>query len=91
MSAAPPDIPEPRSHSGCATCPTARCCVVFDPEMTGADLHRLVRGLSLAPADVAELRPLRFDQGGADTILLADGCGWELRLRRTSLGPRDAR
>lgn len=85
MSDARFEVPEPSSRSGCAVCPTARCCVVFDPEMTGADLHRLVRGLHLAPGDVAELRPVRIDEGEGDAIVLAPGCGWELRLRRTTL------
>lgn len=84
-------MPEPRSRSGCATCTTARCCVVFDPELTGADLHRLVRGRGLDPADIAELRPVRVDQAGPDAILLAPSLGYELRLRTKAWDPNDRR
>lgn len=76
-------LPEPSSRSGCATCTTSRCCVVFDPELTGADLHRLVSGLGLEARDVAELRPVRVDQAGPDAIHLGDERAWDLRLRRT--------
>jgi Fe-S-cluster containining protein len=73
-------LPEPRSHSGCPTCVTARCCVVFDPEVTGHDLVRLM-SLGLQPEDVADLRPTRLDQAGADALLGPDGCAWDLRLK----------
>lgn len=84
------DVPEPRSRSGCATCTTARCCIVFDPELTGADLHRLVRGLGLAPADVAVMVPVRADQADGAALHFGDDRAWELRLRRTALAPPDA-
>lgn len=78
-------VPEPRSQSGCATCPTSRCCIVFDPELTAADLHRLVRGLGLDPADVAELAPIHAEQAEGTGFVFDDQGGtWELRLRRTS-------
>jgi len=80
-------VPEPRSRSGCATCATSRCCLVFDPELTGADLHRLVRGLGLAPSDIAALVPVRADQAEGHAIHFGDDRAWELRLRRTSLAP----
>jgi len=76
-------LPEPRSHTGCITCRTARCCVVFDPELTGADLLRIL-SLGLRTEDVAELRPVRADLAGPDAIHLGDACAWDLRLRRTS-------
>ena len=75
-------LPEPRSSTGCATCPTSRCCVAFDPELTGFDLIRLM-SLGLAVDDIAELRPTRADQAGEDAIMLGDLCAWDLRLRRT--------
>jgi len=78
-------VPEPASRSGCATCATARCCVVFDPELTGADVHRLVRGLGLAPADFARLCPVRADQAEGMGVVFDDDCMWELRLLRTAL------
>ncbi len=76
-------LPEPRSVTGCTTCRTARCCVVFDPELTGADLLRIL-SLGLRPEDVAELRPVRADLAGPDAIHLGDACAFDLRLRRTS-------
>jgi Fe-S-cluster containining protein len=76
-------LPEADSRSGCATCATARCCVIFDPEMTGHDLHRLVRGLGLEAADVCELKPTHGGQAGEDGIRLGDDQVWDLRLRRT--------
>lgn len=75
-------LPEPRSHTGCPTCTTARCCVAFDPELTGHDLVRLM-SLGLAADDIAELRPTRLDQAGADALLGPDESAWDLRLRRT--------
>lgn len=89
-------IPEPRSSSGCATCTTARCCVVFDPDLTGADLLRLVDGLGLEPRDVASLRPTRGDQAGPDGVVIGASGVWDLRLRRTAAlagfrGPGGAR
>jgi len=78
-----PGLPEPRSESGCAACTTSRCCVVFDPELTGADLYRLVTGLGLEARDVAELRPVHADQAGPDAIHLGDARAWDLRLRPT--------
>lgn len=77
------ELPEPRSHTGCPTCVTARCCVVFDPELTGHDLARLM-ALGLETRDFAALRPTRLDQAGADALLGPDGCAWDLRLARTS-------
>lgn len=95
MSTASP-LPEPRSHTGCPTCSTARCCVVFDPELTGHDVLRLL-ALGLDTRDFAVLRPTRIDQAGADGLLDEDGCAWDLRLARTgtqglqpvSVDPRD--
>lgn len=75
-------LPEPRSHTGCPTCTTARCCVAFDPELTGHDLVRLM-SLGLGHDDIAELRPTRLDQAGPDALLGPDGCAWDLRLKRT--------
>lgn len=76
------NLPEPRSRTGCSTCPTSRCCVAFDPELTGFDLLRLT-SLGLSVDDIAELRPTRADQAGPDAIFLGDLCAWDLRLRRT--------
>ncbi len=76
-------LPEARSRSGCATCPTSRCCVVFHPELTGADLVRLMHGRGLAAGEIAELRPTRGDQAGPDAIHLGDERAWDLRLRQT--------
>jgi Fe-S-cluster containining protein len=76
-------LPEPRSHTGCATCRTSRCCVVFDPELTGSDLLRIL-SLGLRVEDVADLRPVRADLAGPDAIHLGDACAFDLRLRRTS-------
>lgn len=89
-------LPEPKSSSGCATCTTARCCVVFDPDLTGADLVRLVDGLGLEPRDVASLRPTRGDQAGPDGVVIGPSGVWDLRLRRTAAlagfrGPGGAR
>lgn len=75
-------LPEPRSHTGCPTCTTARCCVAFDPELTGSDLLRLL-SFGLEVDDVAELRPTHATQAGPDAIHLGDACAWDLRLRRT--------
>lgn len=63
-------IPEPVHDSGCATCRTARCCVRFDPELTGFDLVRLVDGLGVAAGEVARLRPARAEQAGEDGAVL---------------------
>jgi Fe-S-cluster containining protein len=76
-------LPEPRSQNGCSTCRTARCCVVFDPELTGADLARLTE-LGLHPDDIADLRPVHAALAGPDAIHLGDARTWDLRLRRTS-------
>lgn len=81
MSSSEP-LPEPRSHTGCPTCTTARCCVVFDPELTGHDVLRLL-SLGLDTQDFAVLRPTRIDQAGPDGLLDVDGCAWDLRLART--------
>ena len=80
----PATLPEPKSKSGCDTCTTSSCCVVFDPELTGADVLRLVDGVGLEPSDIAELKPTRKDQAGPDAIHLGDLCAWDLRLRRTA-------
>ena len=77
-------LPEASSSSGCSTCTTSRCCVMFDPEITGADLLRLMRGVGLEPRDIAELKPTRKDQAGDDAIHLGDERAWDLRLRRTA-------
>lgn len=79
-----PSLPEASSSSGCSTCTTSRCCVVFDPEITGADLVRLIDGVGLAPRDIGALKPTHKDQAGADAIHLGDDCSWDLRLRRTA-------
>ena len=55
---------EPQNQSGCATCRTARCCVHFDPELTGFDLTRIVTAHGLAPCAVARLRPAHGEQAG---------------------------
>lgn len=81
MNAASP-LPEPRSHTGCPTCTTARCCVVFDPELTGHDVLRLL-ALGLEAHDFTTLRPTRIDQAGPDGLLDEEGCAWDLRLART--------
>ncbi len=74
-------IPEPRTASGCHACVTARCCVRFDPELTGADLRRLAAGLDLAPADFARLGPADARQAGPDGVRLDGGpSAWLLRL-----------
>lgn len=77
-------LPEPKSKSGCDTCTTSRCCVMFDPELTGADVLRLVDAIGLEPRDIAYLKPTRRDQAGPDAIHLGDDCAWDLRLRRTA-------
>ncbi len=89
-------LPEASSSSGCSTCTTSRCCVMFDPEITGADLLRLMHGVGLEPRDIAELKPTRKDQAGDDAIHLGDERAWDLRLRRTAAlagfrGPGGAR
>ncbi len=70
--------------SPCATCPTARCCTVFDPELTGADVARLSGRLRLEPRVFAELAPVRADAVGPDGIRLGGVETRELRLRRTT-------
>lgn len=89
-------LPEPASQSGCATCTTSRCCVMFDPELTGADLVRLIDGVGLEARDIAQLKATRKDQAGPDAIHLGSDCAWDLRLRRTAAlaghrGPGGAR
>ena len=74
------------SASPCATCATARCCTVFDPELTGPDVARLVAHLGLPPAHFAELAPVRADAIGLDGVRLGGLETRELRLRRTLLG-----
>lgn len=63
-------VPEPDNRSGCATCRTARCCVHFDPELTGFDLARVVTAHGLAPRAVARLRPAHARQAGLDGVRL---------------------
>lgn len=70
--------------SPCDACVTSRCCIVFDPELTCADLHRLCRARGLAPEEVATVAPVRADEAGPDAIRFDDSpCAWELRLART--------
>jgi Fe-S-cluster containining protein len=70
--------------SPCDACETSRCCIVFDPELTCADLHRLCRARGLAPEEVATVAPVRADEAGPDAIRFDDTpCTWELRLART--------
>jgi Fe-S-cluster containining protein len=73
----------------CQRCDTARCCVVFDPELTGADLVRLARGLGVTPLSFCRLAPVRADEAGPDGIRLGGIETWELRLRRTAAGEED--
>jgi len=83
-------IPEPQSRSGCATCTTARCCVVFNPELTGFDLLRLAEAQERAPRDFAAFRPVRTDEAGADGIrLLGDARTWVLCLRPRGDAPSE--
>jgi hypothetical protein len=63
-------VPEPANRSGCATCRTARCCVHFDPEVTGFDLARVVTAHGLAPRAVARLRPAHARLAGRDGVRL---------------------
>ncbi len=69
--------------SPCATCPTARCCTSFDPELTSADVARLVAQLGLAPEHFATLAPVRADAIGPDGVRLGGPETRELRLART--------
>ncbi|MFT7581321.1 MAG: Fe-S-cluster containining protein [Myxococcota bacterium] len=73
-----------RTRSGCARCTTARCCLRFDPELTGYDLYRIMKGRALAFDDVARWTPTRADQAEDDAIFLVDDIqAFEIRLRRT--------
>jgi Fe-S-cluster containining protein len=67
----------------CARCTTARCCTVFDPELTGPDLVRIARGTGLEPLRFAVLAPVRADLAGPDGLRLGSDATWEMRLART--------
>ena len=92
-------LPEPRSHTGCPTCSTARCCVVFDPELPGHDLLRLLalgliimdppagrrgRGLHLTPRGQAVTKEAYPIWQGAQKRAI-DVMGGESRLMLDSL------
>ncbi|TNF32395.1 MAG: hypothetical protein EP329_10425, partial [Deltaproteobacteria bacterium] len=66
-------VPEPQDRSGCLSCVTARCCVHFDPELTGFDLVRVAIAHGLSPGAVARLRPAHGVQAGADGVRLGPG------------------
>ncbi len=70
----------------CTRCRTARCCTVFDPELTGPDLVRLATALAVPPLAFCRLAPVRADDAGPDGIRLGGIETWEIRLRRTPAG-----
>lgn len=72
--------------NACTRCRTARCCIVFDPELTGPDLARLAAGLGVPPLSFCRLAPVRADEAGPDGVRLGGIETWELRLRRTLAG-----
>lgn len=67
------EVPEPEDRSGCLSCRTARCCVHFDPELTGFDLLRIATAHGMPPGAVARLRPAHAVQAGADGVRLGPG------------------
>ena len=67
----------------CARCTAARCCTVFDPELTGPDLVRIATGTGLSPAAFAVLAPVRADLAGPDGLRFGTDATWEMRLTRT--------
>jgi len=84
-----PAVPEPRNRSGCDRCTTARCCVRFDPELTGLDVVRLVAVTGLAPRAFARLRPAHAGQAGEDGVRLGPGPEAWLVCLASAGPPRD--
>ena len=89
VAGAGPPVPEPATRSGCDRCHTARCCVRFDPELTGFDVVRLVASRGLAPREFARLRPAHGEQAGADGVRLGPSPEVWLLTLASAGAPRD--
>lgn len=75
-------LPEPRNNAVCIAC-TARCCYQYRVQITGADVYRLARGLSMHPKDFAMVVHTLKKQDSPDAIYFnAESEPFELCLHK---------